>query len=121
MKQLQHTSETSETLETYSCNTCFHRNISLLRLRIIAAISSAAAMTFRWGTVASVAPRLHLSNTPVCTGDGHGAQQQGARWGSHSALDGVHGGEDGSSERMTQQHAMGKSRDENRSDTDGYR
>jgi hypothetical protein len=34
MKHLQHTSEISETLETYVCNTCFQCNISLLLRRI---------------------------------------------------------------------------------------
>jgi hypothetical protein len=46
MKQVQHTSETSETLETYACNMRFHHDISLLRSRIAAAMASTAAMTF---------------------------------------------------------------------------
>ena len=40
MKQLQHTSETSKTLETYTCNMRFHRNISLLRSCVTTATMS---------------------------------------------------------------------------------
>ena len=67
---LQHTSETSETLETYTCNMHFHRNISLLRSRIAAAIASTGGTTFWWGTTSSVAPRQHPSRTSA---RGHGA------------------------------------------------
>jgi hypothetical protein len=52
MKQLQHISETSEILEIYACNMRFHRNISLLRSRIVTAMAPTAAKTFWWGTVA---------------------------------------------------------------------
>ena len=30
MKHLQHTSKTTETLETYACNMCFQRHVTLL-------------------------------------------------------------------------------------------
>ena len=71
MKQLQHTSETSKTLETCACNMRFHHIISLLRSHIAAAMASTAATTFWWVTVALAAPR-HVQGT------GHGAQQWGA-------------------------------------------
>ena len=35
--------------------------------------------------------------------------EHGAGWGSRAARDGMRGGEDGSSERMTQQHVIGES------------
>jgi hypothetical protein len=50
MKQLQHTFKTSETLETYTCNTRFHINISLLKSRMT------TTTTFWWGTAASASP-----------------------------------------------------------------
>jgi hypothetical protein len=78
MKQLQYTSETSETL----LNMRFHRNISLLRLRIAVPMASTATTTFWWGTVASAAPR-HPRET------GHGAQQRGH--GAQRARPGVAG------------------------------
>jgi hypothetical protein len=73
MKQLQHTSETSETLETYTCNMCFHRNISLLRTRVAPAMALTAATTFWWGMASSAAPQQHLDTW----GMGHDAQQRG--------------------------------------------
>jgi len=57
MKQLQHTSETSKTLETYACNMRFNCNISLLRSCIATAMASTATTTFWWGTAASAAPQ----------------------------------------------------------------
>jgi hypothetical protein len=67
MKQWQHTSKTSETLETNAYNMRFHRNISLLRSRIAAPMVPTAATTFWWGTLALVAPQQHLG---VRAGDG---------------------------------------------------
>jgi hypothetical protein len=57
LKQLQHTSKTFETLDTYAWNMRFYRNISLLRSRIAAAMASTAPTTFWYGTAASAAPR----------------------------------------------------------------
>jgi hypothetical protein len=34
MKPLQHTSKTTETLETYACNIHFQRNVTLLHVRM---------------------------------------------------------------------------------------
>jgi len=84
MKQLQRTSKISETLKTYAYNMSFHRNISLLRLR--------------------VAARNELERGAQCVASWSRRGGDGV-WhddGSRVAWDGVRGREDGSSERTTQ-------------------
>jgi hypothetical protein len=96
----------------------FHRNISLLRLRVAMSIASIVAMTFWWGTTTLAAPRRHPSITwqHLGTGGGWGTTrgervQRGMECGTAMegiVWDGVRGGEDNSSERTLQQRAMGE-------------
>jgi len=99
----------------------FHRSISLLRSRNAAAMASTAATTFWWGRAMSVAPQhpAHAGHGARCAAAVRAARSElerarwgmehGAGWGSRAARDGMRGGEDGSSERMTQQHVIGES------------
>ena len=80
VKQLQHTSKTSETLETYACNIRFHCNISLLRSRI------AAAITFWWETTVLAAPWHARGTVRSNGGTARRWRERGA--GRSAALDG---------------------------------